>query len=111
MKIVVTALLESVPAVMNVMIVVVLIWMMFAILGINLMKDKLWHCNFPAGYDPDGTKRYTTGKYKCDRIKDATWKVYDLNFDNIFSGMITLFVLATVEGWYIKKYIFYFYRI
>lgn len=44
MKIVVTALLESAPAVINVFIVVLLIWMMFGILGINLMKDKMYHC-------------------------------------------------------------------
>jgi hypothetical protein len=48
MKLVVTALLESVSGIMNVTIFMLLIWIMFAILGINLMKDKLNYCNLPA---------------------------------------------------------------
>ena len=47
MKLVVTALLESVSGIMNVLIVLILVWMMFAILGINLFKDKLHYCKFP----------------------------------------------------------------
>jgi hypothetical protein len=37
MKVVVIALIESVGAIFNVLIVVVLIWFMFAILGISLI--------------------------------------------------------------------------
>lgn len=100
MKIVVTALLESVPAVLNVLIVVILIWMMFAILGINLMKDKLWYCKFPADHeDDDEDLVYKIGKYACEAIRGAEWTTYDMNFDNIFSSMMTLFVLSTLEGW------------
>ena len=40
LKIVVTALLESVSAIINVLIVLLLIWLMFAILAINLLKDR-----------------------------------------------------------------------
>lgn len=46
MKLVVTALLESVSGIINVLIVVILIWMMFGILGVNLMKDKMNYCHF-----------------------------------------------------------------
>ncbi len=45
MKLLVSALLESVSGIFNVIIVVVMIWMMFAILGINLLKDKLGYCD------------------------------------------------------------------
>ena len=44
MKLVVTALLESVSGIFNVAIVVLLVWMMFAILGMNLMAGKLNYC-------------------------------------------------------------------
>lgn len=49
MKLVVTALLESVSGILNVVLVVILIWMMFAILGINLMGGKMNYCKFPEG--------------------------------------------------------------
>lgn len=44
MKLVVTALIESVSGILNVVIVILLVWMMFAILGINLMRGKLNYC-------------------------------------------------------------------
>jgi small-conductance mechanosensitive channel len=47
MKIVVTALLESVSGIINVVIVVLLVWIMFAIFGINIMKGKMYYCKFP----------------------------------------------------------------
>ena len=50
MKLLVSALLESVSGIFNVLIVVVMIWMMFAILGINLLKDKLGYCGVPNIY-------------------------------------------------------------
>jgi hypothetical protein len=50
MKLIVTALLESVGGIVNVVLVLVLIWLMFAILAINLMKGKLNYCNFPENY-------------------------------------------------------------
>jgi len=48
MKLVVTALLESVGGILNVTIFMLLVWLMFAILGINLMKGKLNYCNLPS---------------------------------------------------------------
>ncbi len=53
MKLVVTALLESVSGILNVGIVVVLVWMMFAILGINLMSGKTKYCNTHNNIDID----------------------------------------------------------
>ena len=44
LKIVVTSLLESVGAIINVLIVLILIWLMFAILAINLLKEKMSYC-------------------------------------------------------------------
>lgn len=61
MKLVVTALLESVSGIINVLIVLILVWMMFAILGINLLKDKMYFCNFP--------------------IENVNLSIYDYNHD------------------------------
>jgi hypothetical protein len=47
MKLVVTALLESVSGIFNVLIVVLLIWMMFGIFGVSLMKGKTKYCKHP----------------------------------------------------------------
>ena len=44
MKTIVTALMESASGIFNVLIVVLLIWIMFGILGMSLMKDKMKYC-------------------------------------------------------------------
>lgn len=43
---------------------------------------------------------------KCLSIEGATWNKYDMNFDNIMNGMLTLFILSTHEGW--PNYLFQF---
>lgn len=99
MKIVVTALMESAPAVINVLIVVLLIWLMFAILGISFMQGRLYRCVFPETMEVDDDYIYQVDMDACNDIEGASWERYNLNFDNIFTGMLTLFVLATQEGW------------
>jgi hypothetical protein len=42
MKVVVTALLGSMWAILNVIIVVLLVWLMFAILGVSLFGGKFY---------------------------------------------------------------------
>lgn len=50
-KIVVTALMQSMGAIMNVLIVVFLVYLMFGILGISLMKDKSGYCDIENYYN------------------------------------------------------------
>lgn len=49
MRIVVGALLQSVGAIINVLIVVLMIWLMFGIFASSLLKGKLGYCDMPVG--------------------------------------------------------------
>ncbi|CAK85661.1 unnamed protein product (macronuclear) [Paramecium tetraurelia] len=89
MKIIVSALLQSADGILNVAIVIILVWMMFAIIGINFAKGKLYYCDMG-----DGAMHYVT-KAECEGV----WRIYDSNFENIFSGMLTLFCLSTLLDW------------
>lgn len=44
MKLVVTALLESMMAIFNVVIVLLIVWLIFAILGVSLFSGKFYSC-------------------------------------------------------------------
>lgn len=44
MKLVVTALLESLFAIFNVVIVLLIVWLIFAILGVSLFGGKFYQC-------------------------------------------------------------------
>ena len=45
MKVIVEALLESVGSIFNVVIVVMMVWLMFAILGVNIFGGKFFYCS------------------------------------------------------------------
>ena len=36
---------------------------------------------------------------KCVEEQGGIWKIHSANFENIFQGMLTLFMLSTLEGW------------
>jgi hypothetical protein len=90
MKLIVSALFESVGSIFNVVIVVVVVWLMFGILAINLLAGKSFYCSL-------GIYTYHT-QYECNNA-GGSWQVADSNFDNILQAMMSLFVVSTLEGW------------
>ena len=91
MKVIVNALLGSVTALFNVVIVIMMVWVMFAILGISFFGNKMAHCEGIDDY-------YNIGIVQCERI-GGTWTNFEGNFDNILNSFVTLFVLSSLEGW------------
>ena len=45
MKLIVTALLESVGHIINIFVVIFMVWLMFGILAVNLFAGKLFYCS------------------------------------------------------------------
>ena len=90
MKLIVASLFESVGAIFNVIIVVLCVWLMFAIFAINIFAGKFFYCSI-------GKYTYRT-KYQCNS-NGGSWLRFDANFDDILQAMLTLFGVATLEGW------------
>ena len=90
MRIVVEALIQSVGHIFNVAIVVLVVWLMFAILGVNLFGGKFQYCDY-------GPYEIET-KEECDAVH-SEWHTYDSNFDSVPQAMLTLFVVSSLEGW------------
>jgi len=90
MKLIVAALLESVGHIVNVLFVVGMIFLIFAIVGVSFFKGRLFRCTI-AKYDlhTEDTCLYAGGQ----------WKGWDHNFDDVGTGMQTLFVVSSLEGW------------
>ena len=93
MKIVVNALLGSVPALINVIIVILMVWIMFAILAISFMTGKMGYCK-----SPKVTDIYGVSITECDDL-GGTWTSVYWNFDNIIESLVTLYILSSQEGW------------
>ena len=90
MKMVVTALLESIGGIFNVAIVVMIIWMMFGILAVNIFGGKFQYCTV--------NPYLIDNKQECLDVK-GNWVTYDQNFDSVPEAMMTLFIVASLEGW------------
>ena len=85
-----TALFESVGSIFNVSIVVLVVWLMFAIFGINSYKGQLFYCSID--------KYFYHLKQTCEEA-GGEWLRWDSNFDNFGQAMMTLFIVASLEGW------------
>ena len=68
MKLIVASLFESVGAIFNVIIVVVAVWLMFAIFAINIFAGKFFYCSI-------GIYTYHT-KYECN-VNGGSWLRYE----------------------------------
>ncbi|KRX08852.1 hypothetical protein PPERSA_08956 [Pseudocohnilembus persalinus] len=93
MKIVIIALLSSINPILNVLIVIFMVWIMFAILGISLLGDRMNYCNVPQN------QSYYNINYQDCIDMGYEWKQFDLNYDNIFTALNSLFVISSLEGW------------
>ncbi|XP_063003679.1 sodium channel protein type 5 subunit alpha-like [Elgaria multicarinata webbii] len=81
-KVVVNALTGAIPSIGNVLLVCVVLWLPFNILGVQLFRGKFWSCNSTIS-NKDG----------CIRIQR------DVNFDNVAMGYLALLQVATFKGW------------
>jgi hypothetical protein len=90
MRMIVSALFESVGAIFNVMIVVASCWLVFAILAISFFSGKSFYCSI--------NKYELRNKYVCNTA-GGSWLVQDSNYDNVANAMMTLFIVSTLEGW------------
>ncbi|XRB04885.1 voltage-dependent calcium channel L type [Pycnococcus provasolii] len=94
LKLVVNALLRSVPGLGNVLFVSLLFWLIFGILAMQLFMGKYHRCD-------DGTEDNPAIELDQPECEAAghQWKNADMNFDNIGKAMLTLFEMSTTEGW------------
>lgn len=73
--------------------VVVVLWLLFAILGQQLFSGGLYGCSDPAV----DTLAACTGQWVGG---ERVWQLqYDFSFDDVASAFLTLFEVASLEGW------------
>ena len=90
LKLMVSALMESIGHILNVLVVIGIIYMIFAILGVNLFAGKFFYCS------EDPLKLST--RLVCEEA-GGQWMSQDHNFDDVVFGFNTLLVVASLEGW------------
>uniref|UniRef100_A0A6I8QNY0 Sodium channel protein n=1 Tax=Xenopus tropicalis TaxID=8364 RepID=A0A6I8QNY0_XENTR len=99
MRVVVNALIGAIPSIMNVLLVCLIFWLIFSIMGVNLFAGKYYHCvNTTTGEMLLDTQ--VNNRSDCLHLNEsARWKNVKVNFDNVGAGYLALLQVATFKGW------------
>uniref|UniRef100_A0A803XR29 Sodium channel protein n=1 Tax=Meleagris gallopavo TaxID=9103 RepID=A0A803XR29_MELGA len=92
-KVVVNALLGAIPSILNVLLVCVVFWLLFNIVGVKLLGQKFWKCKLEAGENNKVENKSECAKYS------GKWTNGDVNFDHVGMGYLALLQVATFKGW------------
>ena len=88
MKNLVSALVSSIGAIANVVLILFVIWFMFAVVGVSVFAGKLYVCENP--------------NYESEKLcieSGFRWINADYNFDNIMEAFLSLYIVSLLEDW------------
>ncbi|KAM3843111.1 voltage-dependent T-type calcium channel subunit alpha-1G-like, partial [Diretmus argenteus] len=91
LKLVVETLMSSLKPIGNIVVICCAFFIIFGILGVQLFKGKFFVCQ---GEDV----RNITNKSDCLQAS-YKWVRHKYNFDNLGQALMSLFVLASKDGW------------
>uniref|UniRef100_A0A7S1IVH8 Ion transport domain-containing protein n=1 Tax=Eutreptiella gymnastica TaxID=73025 RepID=A0A7S1IVH8_9EUGL len=99
LKLVVDALISSIPPLGNVMLISMFFWLIFSILGTQFFMGKFYSCVPHPDIGDDGKTDYGSLDREQCVLAGGHWLNQEANFDNVLRSCLTLFEVATLEGW------------
>eukprot|EP00730_Choanoeca_flexa_P002876 TRINITY_DN11215_c0_g1_i2.p1 TRINITY_DN11215_c0_g1~~TRINITY_DN11215_c0_g1_i2.p1 ORF type:complete len:973 (+),score=264.15 TRINITY_DN11215_c0_g1_i2:187-2919(+) len=97
---VVQCVIISVKTIGNVFIVSFLFTFIFAVIGVQRFKGCYGQCNDGSiGSRADCIGNFTTFDQGLPMSLEREWETPFFNFDDVGTGMMTLFAVSTLEGW------------
>ncbi|KAG5346938.1 SCN60 protein, partial [Acromyrmex charruanus] len=96
MRIVVNALMYAIPSIFNVLLVCLVFWLIFSIMGVQFFGGKFFKCVDEYGEMLDISIVNT--KEECFS-KNYSWQNSKITFDHVGIAYLALFQVATFEGW------------
>ncbi|CAF1006440.1 unnamed protein product [Rotaria sordida] len=97
-RVVVNALIGAIPAIFNVLLVCLVFWLIFSIMGVQIFGGKFYKCVYVGTHDRVHIRENVTNKMDCLN-KNFTWENSRVNFDHVVNGYLALFQVATFKGW------------
>ncbi|XP_069929154.1 sodium channel protein type 5 subunit alpha isoform X7 [Oryctolagus cuniculus] len=102
MRVVVNALVGAIPSIMNVLLVCLIFWLIFSIMGVNLFAGKFGRCINQTEGDVPLNHTVVNNKSECESFNvtgELYWTKVKVNFDNVGAGYLALLQVATFKGW------------
>ncbi|ROL49181.1 Dihydropyridine-sensitive L-type skeletal muscle calcium channel subunit alpha-1 [Anabarilius grahami] len=103
LKHVVQCMFVAIKTIGNIVLVTMLLDFMFACIGVQLFKGKLFYCSDPLQKTAEECRgtflRHVQNSLHDTEVHQRQWVNSDFNFDNVLNGMLALFTISTFEGW------------
>ncbi|XP_015136738.3 sodium channel protein type 5 subunit alpha isoform X5 [Gallus gallus] len=102
MRVVVNALVGAIPSIMNVLLVCLIFWLIFSIMGVNLFAGKFGKCINKTEGDMPLDSKIINNMTDCILYNVSGtfyWTKVKVNFDNVGAGYLALLQVATFKGW------------
>ncbi|XP_036595578.1 sodium channel protein type 10 subunit alpha-like [Trichosurus vulpecula] len=102
MRVVVDALVGAIPSIMNVLLVCLIFWLIFSIMGVNLFSGKFSRCvNITLEDFTPVDVSIANNRSQCDDQNSSGlfWDTVKVNFNNVGIGYLALLQVATFKGW------------
>uniref|UniRef100_A0A8C8JMY0 Sodium channel protein n=1 Tax=Oncorhynchus tshawytscha TaxID=74940 RepID=A0A8C8JMY0_ONCTS len=102
MRVVVNALVGAIPSIFNVLLVCLIFWLIFSIMGVNLFAGKFYRCINTTTEELFPITE-VNNRSDCLALQHATqearWVNVKVNYDNVGLGYLSLLQVATFKGW------------
>eukprot|EP00755_Sulcionema_specki_P015559 Sspe_Gene.59734::Locus_32834_Transcript_1_1_Confidence_1.000_Length_6014::g.59734::m.59734/K04851/CACNA1D; voltage-dependent calcium channel L type alpha-1D len=100
LKVALASLFASIPSLGMVILLGLLGWLVFAVMGVQLFHGTFYACTVDSWGDrPEFTNRSQCLANYTAEAGGPRWESYTADFDNIFHSFLSLFELASLEGW------------
>lgn len=100
LKHVVQCVIVAIKTIGNILLVTNLLQFMFAVMGVQMFKGKFYKCSDITKVTEDECQgTYIIYKNDVPTQLEREWTLNKWNFDDVLSGMLTLFTVSTFEGW------------
>ena len=93
MRVIVDAISKSGTAIFNVLVVCMLFWLIFAIMGVSFFSGRYRTCSCS-----NGTVLPEGAQLDCTQL-GCNMDVFSQNFDNTIHGLLTVFEISALEIW------------
>lgn len=97
----VNALVGAIPSIMNVLLVCLIFWLIFSIMGVNLFAGKFGRCINQTEGDLPLNYTIVNNKSDCESFNvtgELYWTKVKVNFDNVGAGYLALLQVVSPEG-------------
>uniref|UniRef100_A0A3B5RDE2 Sodium channel protein n=1 Tax=Xiphophorus maculatus TaxID=8083 RepID=A0A3B5RDE2_XIPMA len=103
LRVVVNELVGAIPSIFNVLLICLVLWLIFSIMGVNLFAGKFFCC-FNETSEEYFSPEEVNNKSQCldlfeKGFSEARWKNTKINFDSVVMGYLSLLQVSTFKGW------------